>query len=122
VKEKAKELDVGEETLKDISKELLKPGFDPREELPPIPFKDGITDIKMLSVGSFVSGVVRNIADFGAFVDIGLKNDGMIHISKMSATKISHPLEVLSLNQYLPQIEVISIDEEKGKVGLSLVG
>lgn len=122
VKEKAKELDVGEETLKDILKELLKPGFDPREELPPIPFKDGITDIKMLSVGSFVSGVVRNIADFGAFVDIGLKNDGMIHISKMSATKISHPLEVLSLNQYLPQIEVISIDEEKGKVGLSLVG
>lgn len=122
VKEKAKELDVGEETLKDIIKELLKPGFDPREELPPIPFKDGITDIKMLNVGSFVSGVVRNIADFGAFVDIGLKNDGMIHISKMSATKISHPLEVLSLNQYLPQIEVISIDEEKGKVGLSLVG
>ncbi len=121
VKEKAKELSVGEETLKDIIKELLKPGFDPREELPPIPFKDGITDIKMLSVGSFVSGVVRNIADFGAFVDIGLKNDGMIHISKMSATKISHPLEVLSLNQYLPQIEVVSIDEEKGKVGLSLI-
>jgi uncharacterized protein len=122
VKQKALELNVGEETLKDIIKELRKPGFDPREELPPIPFKDGITDIKMLSVGSFVSGVVRNIADFGAFVDIGLKNDGMIHVSKMSATKISHPLEVLSLNQYLPQIEVVSIDEEKGKVGLSLVG
>jgi uncharacterized protein len=121
IKQKAKELGVGEETLKDIVKELLKPGFDPREELPPIPFKDGITDIKMLSVGSFVSGVVRNIADFGAFVDIGLKNDGMIHVSKMSPTKISHPLEVLSLNQYLPQIEVVSIDEEKGKVGLSLI-
>lgn len=121
VKDKAAQLHVGEETLKDIIKELQKPGFDPREELPPIPFKDGITDIKMLSVGSFVSGVVRNIADFGAFVDIGLKNDGMIHISKMSATKISHPLEVLSLNQYLPQIEVVSIDEEKGKVGLSLI-
>jgi uncharacterized protein len=121
VKDKAAQLHVGEETLKDIIKELQKPGFDPREELPPIPFKEGITDIKMLSVGSFVSGVVRNIADFGAFVDIGLKNDGMIHISKMSATKISHPLEVLSLNQYLPQIEVVSIDEEKGKVGLSLI-
>jgi len=121
VKQKAAQLHIGEETLKDIIKELQKPGFDPREELPPIPFKDGITDIKMLSVGSFVSGVVRNIADFGAFVDIGLKNDGMIHISKMSATKISHPLEVLSLNQYLPQIEVVSIDEEKGKVGLSLI-
>ncbi len=122
IQQKAKELGVGEETLKDIIKELLKPGFDPREELPPIPFKDDITDIKMLNIGSFVSGVVRNITDFGAFIDIGLKNDGMIHVSKISTTKISHPLEVLSLNQYLPQIEVVSIDEEKGKVGLSLIG
>jgi len=121
VRAKAKELSVGYETLKDIIKELQKPGFDPREDLPPIPFKEGITDIKMLKEGSFVSGVVRNIADFGAFVDIGLKNDGMIHISKMSVKRISHPLEVLSLNQFLPQIEVVSIDNEKGKVGLSLV-
>ena len=118
---KAKELNVGIETLKDIVKELKKPGFDPREELPPIPFKEGVTDIKMLKEGSFVSGVVRNITDFGAFVDIGLKNDGMIHISKMSQKRISHPLETLSLNQYLPQIEVISVDNEKGKVGLSLI-
>jgi len=114
-------LKVGHETLRDIIKELQKPGFDPREELPPIPFKEGVTDIKMLREGSVVSGVVRNIADFGAFVDIGLKNDGMIHISKMSDKRISHPLEVLSINQFLPQIEVISIDEEKGKIGLSLV-
>jgi uncharacterized protein len=121
VNTKATELHVGKETLKDIIKELVKPGFDPREDLPPIPFKEGVTDIKMLKEGSFVSGIVRNIADFGAFVDIGLKNDGMIHISKMSERRISHPLEVLSLNQYLPQIEVISIDNEKGKVGLSLV-
>ena len=117
---KAKELEVGEETLKDIIKELQKPGFDPREDLPIIPFKEGLVDLKMLHEGSFVSGIVRNITDFGAFVDIGLKNDGMIHISKMSAKRISHPLEILSLNQYLPQIEVISIDSEKGKVGLSL--
>lgn len=117
---KAQELHVGRETLSDIIKELQKPGFDPREELPPIPFKESVTDIKMLREGSFVSGVVRNIADFGAFIDIGLKNDGMIHISKMSDKRISHPLEVLSLNQYLPQIEVVSIDQEKGKVGLSL--
>ncbi|MDD5157795.1 Tex-like N-terminal domain-containing protein [Sulfurimonas sp.] len=122
IKSKALELEVGEETLKDIIKELLKPGFDPREDLPPIPFKNDITDIKMLKEGSFVSGVVRNIADFGAFVDIGLKNDGFIHISKMSQKRIKHPLEVLSLNQYLPQIEVVSIELEKGKVGLSLVG
>ncbi len=113
-------LGVGEETLKDIIKELDKPGFDPRSQLPEIPFREDVTDIKMLRVGSFVSGIVRNIADFGAFVDIGLKNDGMIHISKISTKRISHPLEVLSINQYLPRIEVIMIDEAKGKVGLSL--
>ncbi len=116
----AQKLGVGVETLKDILKELAKPGFDPREELPAIPFKDDMTDISMLREGSIVSGVVRNITDFGAFVDIGLKNDGMIHISQMSEKRISHPLEVLSVNQYLHQIEVISVDVEKGKVGLSL--
>ncbi len=116
----AEELKVGEPTLKDIIKELAKPGFDPREDLPSIPFKQGLTEIESLRVGSIVSGVVRNIADFGAFVDIGLKNDGMIHISEMSQKRIKHPLEVLSVNQYLPRIEVISIDLEKNKVGLSL--
>jgi len=75
----------------------------------------------LLKEGSFVSGVVRNIADFGAFVDIGLKNDGMIHISKMSLKRIKHPLEILSINQYLPQLEVVSIDIGKGKIALSLV-
>jgi len=121
IRAKANALNVGKETLQDIIKELQKPGFDPRKELPAIPFKEGLTDIKMLKEGSFVSGVVRNIADFGAFVDIGLKNDGMIHISKMSEKRISHPLEILCINQYLPQIEVISIDFEKGKIGLALV-
>jgi uncharacterized protein len=116
----AQKLGVGEETLKDIIKELAKPGFDPREELEAIPFKDDLTDISMLREGSMVSGVVRNIADFGAFVDIGLKNDGMIHISQMSQKRIKHPLEVLSINQYLARVEVISIDIEKGKIGLSL--
>ena len=116
----AASLGVGEPTLKDIIHELAKPGFDPREDLPAIPFKQGLTDIHSLREGSIVSGVVRNIADFGAFVDIGLKNDGMIHISQMSQKRIAHPLEVLSVNQYLPRVEVISIDMEKNKVGLSL--
>ena len=116
----AAQLGVGELTLKDIIKELAKPGFDPREDLPAIPFKQGMTDISALREGSIVSGVVRNIADFGAFVDIGLKNDGMIHISQMSQKRIKHPLEVLSVNQYLARVEVISIDVEKNKVGLSL--
>jgi uncharacterized protein len=115
-------LGVGEATLKDILKELAKPGFDPREELEAIPFKDDMTDITKLREGSMVSGVVRNITDFGAFVDIGLKNDGMIHLSKMSEKRIKHPLEVVSVNQYLPRVEVISVDVERGKVGLSLKG
>ncbi len=118
INEVARDLNAGIVTIRDIIKELNKPGFDPREDLPIIPFKEGLTDIKMLKEGSFVSGIVRNITDFGAFVDIGLKNDGMIHISKMSVKRIKHPLEVLSLNQYLPQIEVVSIEKEK--VGLSL--
>ena len=117
----AKELGIGMQTLGDIIKELQKPGFDPREDLPAIPFKEGLTDIKMLKEGSFVSGVVRNIVDFGVFVDIGLKNDGLVHISKMSTTRIKHPLEILALNQYLPQIEVVSIDYASGKISLSLV-
>ncbi len=117
----AKELDIGVQTLQDIIKELQKPGFDPREDLQDIPFKEGFSDIKMLKEGSFISGIVRNIADFGAFVDVGLKNDGLIHISKMSTKKLKHPLEILTLNQYLPKIEVISIDYNSGKIGLSLV-
>ncbi len=116
----AEKIGIGRETLEDIIKELQKPGFDPREELPEIPFRDDITDITMLQAGSMVSGVVRSIVDFGAFVDIGLKNDGLIHISEMSDKRISHPLEVLSVNQYLPGIRVIETDPVKGKVSLSL--
>ena len=120
VKVVSQSLHVGKETLKDIIFELKKPGFDPRMELPPIAFKSGLTDISMLHEGSIVSGVVRNITDFGAFVDIGLKNDGLIHISKISEKRVSHPLEAVSLNQYLSHIEVIAIDREKNKVSLSL--
>ncbi|MFA5214854.1 helix-hairpin-helix domain-containing protein [Sulfuricurvum sp.] len=116
----AKELGIGEITLGDIIAELKKPGFDPRETLPPIMFRSDLTDIKELKEGNIVSGVVRNIADFGAFVDIGLKNDGLIHISQMSEKRISHPLEVLSVNQQLSRIRVIEVDIQKGKVALSL--
>jgi uncharacterized protein len=116
----AQELGVGEATLGDIIAELRKPGFDPRESLPPIMFRSDLTDIKELREGSIVSGVVRNIADFGAFVDIGLKNDGLIHISQMSEKRISHPLEVLSVNQQLSAIRVVEVDVSKGKVALSL--
>ncbi|MDD5053387.1 MAG: Tex-like N-terminal domain-containing protein [Sulfuricurvum sp.] len=116
----AKTLGIGEATLEDIILELRKPGFDPRENLPAINFRSDLTDIKELREGSIVSGVVRNIADFGAFVDIGLKNDGLIHISQMSEKRISHPLEVLSVNQQLSHIRVVEVDVAKGKVALSL--
>ena len=116
----AQELGIGVATLGDIIAELKKPGFDPRETLPPIMFREGLTDIKELREGSIVSGVVRNIADFGAFVDIGLKNDGLIHISQMSQKRIAHPLEVLSVNQQLSHIRVVEVDLLKGKVALSL--
>jgi len=116
----AKEFGVGEVTLEDILTELRKPGFDPRESLAPIIFRSDLTDIKELKEGSIVSGVVRNIVDFGAFVDIGLKNDGLIHISQMSEKRISHPLELLSVNQQLTHIRVIEVDSHKGKVALSL--
>lgn len=121
IRAKASELNVGVLTLSDIIKELKKPGFDPREELPAIVFKEGLTDIKMLHEGSMISGIVRNITDFGAFVDIGLKNDGMIHISKMSQKRIKHPFEVLSINQHLPNIRVVSVDMKSQKVSLSLI-
>jgi uncharacterized protein len=116
----SRECEVGMETLKDIVFELQKPGFDPREALPAIPFRDDVRDINALQEGDLVSGVVRSIVDFGAFVDIGLKNDGLIHISEISAQHIRHPLEVLSVNQYLPVIRVLAVDTDKGRVSLSL--
>ena len=116
----ADRLKVGLQTLQDIVFELDKPGFDPREDLPRIPFREGVTDINELEEGSIVSGVVRSVVDFGAFVDIGLKNDGLVHISELSDKKVGHPLEVLSVNQYLPRIVVLSKNVDKNQVSLSL--
>lgn len=106
--------------LKDIINELLKPGFDVRSEFNEVEFSKDIKSIEDLKEGFTVNGVVRNITDFGAFVDIGLKNDGLIHISQISEKRISHPMDVLSINQQLKNIKVISIDLEKQRVGLSL--
>lgn len=116
----AKAYGIGQKTLEDIIFELQKPGFDPREDLPRIPFQQGLLDISMLEPEMIVSGVVRSLVDFGAFVDIGLKNDGLIHISQMSPKRIKHPLEVLGVNQYLPRIRVLDIDPERQRVSLSL--
>jgi uncharacterized protein len=117
----AGELGVGRQTLQDIVFELKKPGFDPREDVPAIPFRDDVREIEELKKGEVVSGVVRSIVDFGAFVDIGLKNDGLIHISELSRQRIAHPMEVLSVNQYLPRIRVLAVDADKGRVSLSIL-
>jgi len=106
--------------LKDIIEELKKPGYDVRNEFNQIKFATDITKIEDLKEGFILSGIVRNITDFGAFVDIGLKNDALLHISQISTKRISHPSEVLSINQNLEKIKVVSVDLEKQRVGLSL--
>jgi protein Tex len=116
----SKELNCPILLLKDIIEELLKPGYDVRSEFDTVEFSKDIKTIEDLKEGFIISGVVRNITDFGAFVDIGLKNDGLIHISQISEKRISHPMDVLSINQQLRNIKVISIDLEKQRVGLSL--
>jgi protein Tex len=120
IEEISKELNCPILLLKDIITELLKPGYDVRSEFDTVEFSKDIKTIEDLKEGFIISGVVRNITDFGAFVDIGLKNDGLIHISQISEKRISHPMDVLSINQQLKNIKVISIDLEKQRVGLSL--
>ncbi len=120
IEEISKELNCPILLLKDIIAELLKPGYDVRSKFDTVEFSKDIKTIEDLKEGFIISGVVRNITDFGAFVDIGLKNDGLIHISQISEKRISHPMDVLSINQQLKNIKVISIDLEKQRVGLSL--
>ncbi|KAB7890546.1 Tex-like N-terminal domain-containing protein [Poseidonibacter ostreae] len=106
--------------LQDIINELKKPGYDVRNEFNQVKFSSDVTKIEELKEGFILSGIVRNITDFGAFVDIGLKNDALLHISQISAKRISHPSEVLSINQNLENVKVVSVDLEKQRVGLSL--
>ncbi|RXT05198.1 Tex family protein [Ammoniphilus sp. CFH 90114] len=120
VPEMAARLEVGEPTLQDILDSLLRPGRDPRDELPkPLLLKDVLT-IQDLKVGMELQGTVRNVVDFGAFVDIGLKNDGLVHISKLSGKYVKHPLDVVSVGQIVT-VWVTEIDVKKMRVGLSMV-
>lgn len=116
----AVEFDTKPLKLKDIVNELLKPGFDVRTDFNQVKFANDILEIKDLKEGDILSGVVRNITDFGAFVDIGLKDDALLHISEISQKRISHPSEVLTINQNLDRLKVISIDLKKQRVGISL--
>ena len=117
----AKELGIGEITLHDIVKELGRPGRDPREDMPKPILRSDVLDMKDLKEGMVLKGTVRNVIDFGAFVDIGVHQDGLVHISQISDKFIKHPLEVVSVGDVV-DVRVISVDLNKKRIGLSMRG
>ena len=119
IKNMAKELEVGEPTLKDIIIELMKPGRDPREEMPKPVLRSDVLKFEDLSIGMVLTGTIRNVTDFGAFVDIGVKHDGLVHISEMSEKFVKNPSEIVSVGDVV-KAKVIDIDKERQKVKLSM--
>ena len=120
-KKLAEELGIGEITLHDIIKELGRPGRDPREDMPKPILRSDVLDMKDLKEGMILKGTVRNVIDFGAFVDIGVHQDGLVHISQISDKYIKHPLEVVSVGDVV-DVKVISVDLNKKRIGLSMRG
>ena len=117
----AEELEVGALTLEDIIKELSKPGRDPREDMPKPILKSDVLKLEDLKEGMVLNGTVRNVIDFGAFVDIGVKHDGLVHISELSDKYVKNPRDVVSVGDIV-KVKVIGIDLEKQKVALSMKG
>lgn len=117
----AAELEIGEITLQDIVKELEKPARDPRDEMPKPILRTDVLDIKDLKEGMVLKGTVRNVIDFGAFVDIGVHQDGLVHISQMSEKFIKHPLEAVSVGDVV-EVRVLGVDEKKNRISLSMKG
>lgn len=115
----AQELGVGEPTLHDIIEYLARPGRDPREALPPPMLRADILQLEQLSPGMWLKGTVRNVVDFGAFVDIGLKHDGLVHISELANHFVKHPLDVVQVGD-LVEVRVVHVDSQRGRVGLSM--
>ena len=115
----AKELKIGEMTLADIISELSKPGRDPREDMPKPILRSDVLKLEDLKEGMILTGTVRNVIDFGAFIDIGVKHDGLVHISEMSDKFIKNPSEIVSVGDIV-KVKVIKIDLERQKVGLSM--
>ena len=113
------ELGVGGLTLKDIIDELSKPGRDPREDLPKPILRSDVLKFEDLQEGMELTGTVRNVIDFGAFIDVGVKHDGLVHISQMADRYIKNPSEVVSVGDIV-KVKVIGIDREKQKVSLSM--
>ncbi len=119
IKETAKKLDVGELTLQDIINELFKPGRDPREDMPKQILRSDVLKFEDLKEDMVLKGTVRNVTDFGAFVDIGVKHDGLVHISELSNNFVKNPSEIVSVGDIV-DVKVIKIDQEKQKVSLSM--
>ena len=119
IKEMAKSLDIGELTLKDIIEELSKPGRDPREDLPKPILRSDVLKFEDLKEGMVLTGTVRNVIDFGAFVDIGVKHDGLVHISEMSDRYVKNPSDLVSVGDIV-KVKVIGIDNDRQKVKLSM--
>ena len=119
IKKLAKELEIGEETLRDILKELEKPARDPREEMPKPILRTDVLDMKDLKPGMILKGTVRNVIDFGAFVDIGVHQDGLVHISEMSRKFIKHPLEAVSVGDVV-EVKVLGVDPAKKRISLTM--
>lgn len=119
VKKMAADLGIGEMTLSDIISEMKKPARDPREDAPPVIFRNDVRSFEDLKVDMELTGTVRNVVDFGAFVDIGVKQDGLVHVSQLSNKFIKHPMDVVSVGDTV-KVKILSIDHEKKKVGLTM--
>ncbi|ELC8340967.1 RNA-binding transcriptional accessory protein Tex [Clostridium perfringens] len=115
----AKELEVGEPTLNDIIKEIKKPGRDPREELPKPIFKSGVIEMKDLKPGMILMGTVRNVSDFGAFVDIGVHQDGLVHKSQMADKFVKHPLDIVKVGDVV-EVRILDVDLKRKRISLSI--
>ena len=118
-KETAAELSVGELTLQDIVQELEKPARDPRDEMPRPVLRSDVLDMKDLTPGMVLKGTVRNIMDFGAFVDICVHQDGLVHLSEMSEKFIKHPLDVVKVGDVV-DVKVLAVDVQKKRISLSM--
>ena len=118
-KKMAAELEIGEETLVDIMKELEKPGRDPREDMPKPILRSDVLEMKDLTPGMVLKGTVRNVIDFGAFVDIGVHQDGLVHISQLSNKYVKHPLDIVSVGDIV-DVQVMSVDLQKKRIQLTM--
>ena len=113
------ELEIGELTLKDIIKELQKPGRDPREDMPKPILKTGVIDLKDLQSGMELMGTVRNVSDFGAFVDIGVHQDGLVHKSQMANKFVKHPLDIVKVGDII-KVKIMEVDEKRKRISLTM--